>query len=207
MLKFSLLYTTARPWMIPEVVSLWKDGNPHEMIVVTDQPVEHTTDAEYFVNSGPANCVAGWNLAATLATGDVFVQVSDDTIPPPNWAQRIQAAIVSDKTVLNLLDLSEAKDRTHHPVLTAKAYRAAGTLYPPDFESLWCDTWFHEYHSRFSDYYQSRGVFWPNEESYIQDAVAKAHHNRVRSVRGHRLFVSLFSTFKSKAQTVKLIDM
>ncbi len=191
-MKISLLYTTARPWLIPEIAARWR-GSDIELIVVTDEPVTHQDGYAYFVNSGPRNCVAGWNLAASKSTGDILVQVSDDTYPPEHWAERIRAFLERrTEAVLNLLDEDRGTVQCHHPVLTRAAYLKAGCMYPSEFESLWCDNWFHEFHRRHNRYYQSSNVFWAGTHSgAIQDRVAEAHCNGVRHSRGrevcHRL--------------------
>lgn len=190
----------------------WLTDVPNvELLVVTDAPVakpyQHPA-CHYLTNTGSANCVAGWNTAAFHATGDVFVQVSDDLVPPANWANRIRQWL-HDKPmgVLNLLDCDQARTKCHHPVLTAKAYRAVNTLYPPEFESLWCDDWFHAYHSRFSDYYTSDLVFWSHTTSgSLRDDVAARHASLQRHLAGQKLYNDLVTAMVGQSK-VKVLHL
>lgn len=43
------------------------------------------------VNRGPRTCVAGWNEAARLTTGDVIIAVSDDFETPGAWDEGLAA--------------------------------------------------------------------------------------------------------------------
>lgn len=210
--KLSLLYTTARPWLISKVANTWLTNvQDVELLVVTDTPVEHEYQhpmCYYHVNTGRANCVAGWNMAAQHATGDVLIQVSDDLMPPPVWDSRIRDWMRDRPMgVLNLLDRNQARAKCHHPVIAIEAYRAVGMLYPPEFESLWCDDWFHAYHSRFSDYYTSDFVFWTHTSAnMIKDGVASKHASFQRHQTGQQLYAELVNKM-GRYPTIQVIHL
>jgi len=91
-MKISLLYTSARTHVILGVLQQWQERADNwsniEVILVTDDyfagQFPHMTP---YINSGRRDCVTGWNLAASEASGDMFVRISDDLLPPRNLGQ------------------------------------------------------------------------------------------------------------------------
>jgi hypothetical protein len=200
-MKISLLYTTARRQLIPEVTRRWHDSAgdwPNvEMLVVTDEPYEPAEpmpeNVHRIVNTGRRDCVTGWNLAAARATGDIFVQVSDDLYPPRNWDVSIVGAMrqftrTRPDVVLNLLDDRKLAAYALHPVLTRAAYEKLGYLYPPEFESMYCDNWFSAYHRKYSGFEISRDRFWSHlhhtTHQVAEDEVMRRHEAPERYARG-----------------------
>lgn len=201
-MKLSLLFTTARPHLIQEVIDRWRDTardtNSYEVIVVTDDPFVHTPQAntKFIVNDGRKDCVTGWNLAATKASGDVFVQVSDDLFPPANWDSFIESKMLElvqkhPDVVLNLLDDRRCTNVVFHPVLTRSAYEQLGYLYPPDFESMYCDVWFAAFHSKYSLYAVYNNIFWTHvhrtTHKVTTDDVMLKHESPERYQRGKQI--------------------
>lgn len=201
-IKFSLLYTTARVELIPSVIKRWcesKRESDLEMLVVTDEkytPLDKYAAVTFLVNDGLKNCVAGWNFAAKYATGEVFIQVSDDLFPPEYWDLNI-AKIISmnsedrEDLVLNLLDERMCKSAVYHPVMTKFCYDKLGHLYPADFESMFCDDWYFMYHSKYSKLIQSNEKFWVHKhrtthESVIIDKVTLEHESPERYISGRK---------------------
>jgi hypothetical protein len=194
--KFSLLYTTARPKLIPSVIARWLTSlhtSDLEMIIVTDSDYDDSSiykNVDFFVNSGNKDCVTGWNLCAKLASGDIFIQISDDLFPPDNWDQFILSTIllnggVTEKIALNLLDERICRDAVYHPVLTRDCFIATGYLYPDDFQSMFCDNWFFLYHSKYSKLIESNGVFWRHKHRTVYsdvliDEVTVKHESQSR---------------------------
>jgi hypothetical protein len=194
----SLLYTTARPHLIPQVVQRWLGDHPAEveMVLVTDDPldceIDHP-DVRAIVNRGRRDCVTGWNLAARHAAGEILVQVSDDLFPPPAWAQSIREVIGRltprrNDIALNLLDERKMTNSVYHPVLTRAAYERLYYIYPPEFESMFADNWFYLYHSRYSLYVVSNDVFWSHHHRTTHDVpideVTLNHENLERYSHG-----------------------
>lgn len=199
----SLLYTTARPGLIEKVRERWfaEADNDVEMIIVTDSPYTPPQDSHgvcHLVNDGPQNCVTGWNVAADAACGEIFVQVSDDLIPPVGWARGIRDRVNKmhrerPDVALNLLDQICALRRVHHPVLTRECYQKTGYLYPEDFESMFCDNWFYAYHRKHSHFAASEAPFWVHEHRTTHavrpDAVMMRHESPERYERGKRTYL------------------
>lgn len=200
-MKLSLLYTTARHHLIPGVIQRWRDSagdfSRVEMLVVTDsryQPAEaYPENVRFLVNDGRRDCVTGWNLAAAQSTGEVLVQVSDDLFPPKNWDVSIDEAMrrfMSDRpdVVLNLLDERMQYGFAFHPVLSRAAYDKLGYLYPPEFESMYCDNWFAAYHRKYSRFEVSRDRFWSHAHRTTHavevDDVMLRHESPERYARG-----------------------
>lgn len=146
-MKISLLYTSARPHLILDVLTKWKDRSDKwesiEVILVTDDVCDvEFPDMTSYVNEGRRDCVTGWNLAASKATGDMFVQVSDDLTPPESWDQKL-VSIAGDMQSfsLHLPDERGYLDCVFHPVISRSVYEHFGYLYPPAFKSMFCDNW------------------------------------------------------------------
>ena len=196
--SISLLYTTARTHLIDEVINRWLPSQKDsvEMIVVTDDPIECTDvrpDVHYAVNTGRRDCVTGWNLAAHQCTGQILVQVSDDLFPPNGWENAISVMInemltVRKDIVLNLLDERKIENAVYHPVLTRESYDKLQYMYPPDFESMYCDNWFFLYHRKYSYYAVSKKVFWEHKHrtthSVEIDDVMRTHESSERYLNG-----------------------
>ena len=171
------------------------------MVVVTDEAFsasEYHDDpgVRFIVNHGRRDCVTGWNLAAKVATGGVFVQVSDDLVPPAHWDDFIGKVIAHlrkqrSDVVLNLLDDGMCRSKVFHPVLTREAYEKLGYLYPSDFESMYCDDWFFAYHSKNSLYQTSEEPFWRHLHRFRHevevDEVMIRHEAPERLGHGKRL--------------------
>lgn len=204
--KISLLYTTARPHLIDEVINRWfqGDGVEIEMVVVTDDPYAAAVSSfnvKFLRNEGRRDCVTGWNLAAKNSTGEILIQVSDDLFPPANWDSRIRSIISNVRAtlkrsdvVVNLLDERKEKNAVFHPVLTRSAYERTLFLYPPEFQSMYCDNWFCFYHRKYSAYAVSESVFWHHNHRTTHkveiDEVMKTHESPERFSRGREVLES-----------------
>lgn len=205
MVKFSLLYTTARLHLIRSVIDRWFDSaqiaDNCEMVIVTDTPVlpllSHK-QVRFIANTGRQDCVTGWNLAAVHAVGEIFIQVSDDLFPPDRWDEAITKEIncltaSRPDVVLNLMDERQCKTAVYHPVITKEAYNHVGYMYPPEFESMYCDNWFMAYHAKYSLYHVGSTIFWTHihhrTHNVTVDAVARKHESPARWMRGHQLLM------------------
>lgn len=203
--KFSLLYTTARPALIPSVIARWLaslHNSELEIIVVTDCEYEDYKvykSIKFYVNNGNKDCVTGWNMCAKFASGDIFIQISDDLFPPDNWDYFIIQTIllnggVNQKLVLNLLDERKCRDAVYHPVLTKNCYMTTGYLYPHDFQSMFCDNWFFLFHSKYSKLIESDDVFWIHKHRTTHadvrvDEVTINHESQSRYETGKEILI------------------
>jgi glycosyltransferase involved in cell wall biosynthesis len=203
--KFSLLYTTARPKLIPSVIARWLTSlhnSELEIIIVTDSEYEDYyvyKSVNFFINNGNKDCVTGWNMCAKYASGDILIQISDDLFPPDNWDYLIIQTIllnggVTQKLVLNLLDERKCRDAVYHPVLTRYCYMATGYLYPYDFQSMFCDNWFFLFHSKYSILIESNEVFWIHKHrvtysDVLVDEVTLNHESQSRYHKGKETLI------------------
>lgn len=162
---FSLIYTSVRSDQIAQVIRDWvsKCRYPEavEVIVAVDGPdaksqavLEKLNPARevaqpdlrlrWFVQAeAPFNCVRGWNLAASKATGKVLIQVTDDMVPldawdvklkalePKDWMEQDYAIHVEDGYVHDIMVLA---------IITKVRYDRFGYFFYPDYPSLFSDT-------------------------------------------------------------------
>lgn len=153
----SLLYTSARPHLVPHIIGVWLSQADHpasiEVVITTDEwhpdLDQHLRNLAgqwqnalvYLKNPGPANCVAGWNWAAKHAMGHRFVQVSDDFTPPPGWDTTVIQRLPEDLPCgLSIRDGFTATDEfIPHVLCTRRFYNQWGYLFHPSYESMCCD--------------------------------------------------------------------
>lgn len=150
----SLVYTTARPGIAGEHLRRWHQAadkpDETEVIITVDEP--HSIDSPFrktkvVVNTGRRDCVTGWNLACQYATGDIFIQVSDDLFPPQHWDSMLDG-LIPPLTALHISDERGFVTAVFHPVLHRSCWEHFGFLYPPEFESMYCDVWLYWAYSR-----------------------------------------------------------
>ncbi len=199
-MKISLLYTSARPRLILGVLKAWKDRAANwddiEVVLVTDEPFEGSfQNMLAYVNTGRRDCVTGWNLAASKASGDMFVQVSDDLTPPQHWDRKL-TAIAGDAEYysLHLPDERGLPNCVFHPVISKKVYQYFGYLYPPDFRSMYCDNWLFEAHRHAGFLKQiNASNFWHHKHRTTHavevDDVLLRHESVERYAEGRRILV------------------
>jgi glycosyltransferase involved in cell wall biosynthesis len=81
------------------------------------------------------------NHAAKLATGDIFIVVSDDTDCPDGWDEKLLAS-VAGKTdwILKCSDGGTQNWIITMPVMDRTYYNRFGYVYFPDYMHMFCDT-------------------------------------------------------------------
>lgn len=207
---FSLIYTSVRPQAMTAMVREWmaKAANPQavEVIVAVDAGDEaalaaaKALSAEFPLTclvqeSAPFNCVKGWNLAATKATGKVLVQLTDDIFPPKHWDLKLLslepgdwmnqdcAVHVEDGYVHNIMVIA---------IVTKVRYSRFGYLFYPGYESLFCDTELTELAYRENRVIQAKHLLFehkhPDCNKRARDDVDKVHASPERWQRGEALF-------------------
>lgn len=196
--KISLLYTSARPHLIIGLLNIWKTRakcwDNVEVVLVTDEAFdERFPNMIPVVNSGRRDCVTGWNLAASNATGDMFVQVSDDLFPPQHWDE-ILVTIAGDTAdySLQLADERGLRDCVLHPVVSRSVYEHFGYLYPPAFRSVYCDDWLYYAHKKAGFLRSIAGErFWNHvhrtTHSVTVDDVLLRHESHERYAEGREV--------------------
>lgn len=165
-MTFSILHTTARPNAWRNCYYQWilkADASAHvEYVLVVDERwgfVKNDPALVAWLESRPGNRLAwntgrkcyvdGVNIAAALATGDIFVQVSDDTFPPEHWDAILwKAAPHSDSPFKPDAEFAIWLDLGHQeigrgimalPVISKSRYDRLGYLFYPAYESMYCD--------------------------------------------------------------------
>ena len=168
---FSLAYTTVRPKTLPEVIKLWNERSrhkTHEWVVAVDDGDTASAQAgndalreavysksassgRLVVNTGPKNCVAGWNCAAAATQGKVIICVSDDFLPPYNWDELLLGLKpqnwINEEHVIKVAD-GYVGDIFVLSILTRKRYDRFGYVFYPSYISMFCDTEFGEVATR-----------------------------------------------------------
>jgi hypothetical protein len=158
---YSLCYTSVRPQAVGPVIQQWlgRAANPSrvEIIVSFDLGNDLVRDAALAVkadlpsylgytvvaNTGPKNCVSGWNTCARQAVGDVIIAISDDfsalsrwdvalrDAGPVGWWNNEHVVWIKDGYNTDLFTLT---------ILTRKRYERFGYLFYPQYRSLFGDT-------------------------------------------------------------------
>lgn len=81
------------------------------------------------------------NQAASVAIGNIYIIVSDDTEPCPSWPDYIYHE-ANGKTdwIMKTKDGIQPWIITM-PVMDLAYYNRTGNIYDPDFDHMFCDTW------------------------------------------------------------------
>jgi hypothetical protein len=88
-------------------------------------------------------CVAAWNAAASVSSGQIIIQLSDDWIPPRNWDVEIERRLdVSKPQVLAVSDNGRPDDLLCMAILTRKRLEQQGYLFHPKFTGVYSDNYF-----------------------------------------------------------------
>lgn len=166
---FSLVYTSVRPQIIPQVYKLWNsrsirhdiewcialdDGDTASLAaaealpkVFVDPETGATTSVKIAINKGPRNCNAGWNAATEISTGKVIIAVADDFTPPQGWDESLLAlepkSWINEDRVIHIND-GYVRDLCTLAILTRTRYDKFGYLWYPKYQSMFNDTEFTE---------------------------------------------------------------
>ena len=99
------------------------------------------------VTSGAKSCVAAWNLAAAEATGDIFVQLSDDWVPCMGWDSILLEVVagrdpIKDQFVVAPHDGTRKDELLCMAILSRARYENQGHLFFQGYESVFSDNEF-----------------------------------------------------------------
>ncbi len=110
--------------------SLYPDAISYKQDYITAKVIKNDTNTS----------VAAINKAASVATGDIFVVISDDFDCPKNWDDLIVEQ-VQDKTdwILKTQDETQPWIITL-PIMDRAYYESYGYVYPPAYTHMFCDT-------------------------------------------------------------------
>lgn len=149
LMKISLIHPSrSRPERAKQTYNLWIGNasglNEIEHILSLDFSDRHNEDYERFdkLTIDHNECVVeAVNQGAKLATGEIFVVVSDDFECPKNWDLDICEAFKNQKCkVLKVYDGTQEWIVTL-PIMDRAYYEMQGYVYPPDFKHMFADTY------------------------------------------------------------------
>lgn len=155
-MKISLLHPSrSRPEKSFNTIKKWIDNanekNNIELIISLDW--DDKTLSKYrelyqsldflpnWLIEGNSSCVQAINKAARMASGDIFIVVSDDTDCFPGWDTAILKEVEGKEDwILKTQDGIQNWIITM-PVMDRIYYNRTGNIYDHDFEHMFCDTW------------------------------------------------------------------
>lgn len=151
--KISLLHATrGRPVKAAATRREWlnsaKNADAIEHIFAIDAEDLESEPLQIFrhvvVEESNAGSVAAWNLAASVATGGILVQVSDDFHPPLHWDVALLARLPDStkSAVLAVHDGHRVDSLLCIAILTRARYLSTGYLFHPGFFSVFSDNHF-----------------------------------------------------------------
>ena len=158
-MKFSILHPSrSRPEKSFTTIQSWKEfssgKNEIETIVSIDksdlfgikyygayEKFNHPIHRVSFIEHENRSAVDAINNAVKVATGDIFIVVSDDTSPINNWDELILKE-VEGKTDWILKTQDGIQDYIiTFPVMDRVYYNRFGYIYHPDYHHLFADTY------------------------------------------------------------------
>lgn len=106
------------------------------------------------VVSEKQTCVSAWNLAASKASGDLIIQLSDDWVPPLHWDSKLLALVkdrdlAKEQIVIAVSDGHRKDDLLCMAILSRARLEAQGDLFFDGYESVFSDNEFS--HRAFAD--------------------------------------------------------
>ena len=156
--KISLLHATrGRAAQAVEARELWltraenPDAIEHIFACDPDDPDGPKLAAfRHIVQDPDGGPVGAWNLAATIAHGEVLVQVSDDMVPPHGWDRLILERLgdLQQPRVLRVSDGHRADGLIVLAIVTRAWMKQTGYLFHPAFFSMFSDNWLTEQATR-----------------------------------------------------------
>ena len=117
-MKISVLHATCRPRKAIEYSKKWMYLAKHPENIEYIFSFDNTAEANEVIKENPEinfimlpyrlGCVNKLNATSYQATGDIFIQASEDVIPPQDWDELLISAADWSKPVV--LDCSDGHD-------------------------------------------------------------------------------------------------
>ena len=209
---FSLCYTSARPAEIERVLGEWEARSglsPADYLQEVEVVVTMDRGNEQFmadlktrypqlvtaINPGNKDCVTGWNLAGSLAGGQVLITLSDDFLPPVDWYRQLldlpPAGWIHKEVVVAVSDGCNP-DILTISILTRKRYQRFGYIFYSLYQSLFCDTEFSAVAMADEVILDARHLLFEHRHfsagKRSQDVIDQTHSGSGRWKRGEALF-------------------
>ncbi|MEI7821948.1 MAG: hypothetical protein WCK55_13610 [Verrucomicrobiota bacterium] len=148
------------------------------------------------VERAGGGCVAAWNLAASVSTGDVLIQLSDDWSPVQNWDEEFVKRLrdVSQPGVLRVSDGRRTDDLLCMAICTRPWMLQQGELLHSGYVSLYSDDEFSFRAYQHGGVIDARDIVLmhhhPNyDESIPLDETYTNQNSEDRKKRGHETFL------------------
>jgi glycosyltransferase involved in cell wall biosynthesis len=151
-MKISLIHPSrSRPEKSIFTIDRWLSrviSFPVELIVSVDEDdpslelYKQTYQADdVFLISKNRSCVDAINNAARVATGDLFIVVSDDTSCEIHWDTALLKEVEGKTDWILKTDDGIQPYIITMPCMDRAYYNRTGYIYHPDFEHMFCDTY------------------------------------------------------------------
>ena len=156
--RISLLHATRGRWsQAIGAMNMWmaRAANPaavEHWFAIDEDDVESREKLRRFrcvLSKASTYSVGAWNKAASVATGDVLIQIADDFEPPPNWDAMILKALEADKyslsghlfdeKVLRVSDGCRTDGLLTMAIVTRRWYEKHG-LFHVEYRNVYSDT-------------------------------------------------------------------
>jgi tetratricopeptide (TPR) repeat protein len=156
--RISLLHATRGRWSTAiGAMNMWmaraaKPEAVEHWFAIDEDDVESIEKLRRFrcvLSKASTYSVGAWNKAASVATGDVLIQIADDFEPPPNWDTMILQALEADKyplsghlfdeKVLRVSDGCRTDGLLTMAIVTRRWYEKHG-LFHVEYRNVYSDT-------------------------------------------------------------------
>lgn len=156
--RISLLHATRGRWsQAIGAMNMWmaraaKPEAVEHWFAIDEDDVESREKLRRFrcvLSKASTYSVGAWNKAASVATGDVLIQIADDFEPPPNWDTMILQALEADKyplsghlfdeKVLRVSDGCRTDGLLTMAIVTRRWYEKHG-LFHVEYRNVYSDT-------------------------------------------------------------------
>lgn len=151
-MKFSLIHPSrSRPDKSFDTLSKWinRGSRNIELIVSCDSTddtyidyIDNSYDVLHYalIKHNNRSAVDAINNAAKIASGDVFIVVSDDTDCPMHWDKILTDAIGESKDFVMKTDDGIQRRIITMPIMDRTYYERDGYIYNPIYDHSWADT-------------------------------------------------------------------
>lgn len=151
-MKFSLIHPSrSRPDKSFATISKWSERfvsgyGPFELIVSVDaddnklkEYKEKYSERHLIINDNKST-VSAINNAAKIASGDIFIVVSDDSDCPNEWNEILMDAIGESKDFVMKTDDGIQKRIITMTIMDRLYFERDGYIYNPIYDHSWADT-------------------------------------------------------------------
>lgn len=203
-MRISIIHPTrSRPDKSNSTMNKWLGSSisDPEFIISLDEDDPRLNDYLFYnrdcviVNKN-RSCVDAINNAAKVATGDIFVVVSDDTDCPEGWDFKLRQE-VENKSDYLLKTKDDIQDYiVTMTVMDRKYYERDGFIYHPDFQHQFADTYLTCVADIRGRLIKSDLKFPHNHYSHVKETPDELHKRNDATWReGQNTFVRLMKQF------------